>query len=254
MPREWSVQRPWDGRATGVGAAVPPEVRSNNGAADQQRAPQERRYTHRSAPSPLSRADSQNRDPRSQQHAAVPGPAPPSPLPPSSCTRSRTRQTAASTADTSTCGAAQRGGASVQQTAVRQDPMAAAEGGGPGGSCTSGSVAASAVEPEVQELLRAAVRRLRGLRLCENGHEEARLTHLVLGAPRRTLKVRSRARSDTRRALSSAISAGLAKLARHNFVGGLRLPCPNQFAPCAAIWAACGAHHRNTSGQDGPAV
>ena len=60
---------------------------------------------------------------------------------------------------------------------------------GQGGSCTSGSVAASTVQPELQELLRVAVRRLRGLRLCEEGHEEARLTHLVLGAQRRTLKV-----------------------------------------------------------------
>ena len=60
---------------------------------------------------------------------------------------------------------------------------------GQGVSCTSGSVAASAVAPELQDLLRVAVRRLRGLRLCEEGHEEARLTHLVLGEQRRTLKV-----------------------------------------------------------------
>ncbi len=46
-----------------------------------------------------------------------------------------------------------------------------------------------AVEPEVQELARNAVRALRGVRLCAEGHEEGRLTHLVLGQQRRTLKV-----------------------------------------------------------------
>ena len=49
----------------------------------------------------------------------------------------------------------------------------------------------SAVEPEVQELARNAVRALRGVRLCAEGHEEGRLTHLVLGQQRRTLKVPS---------------------------------------------------------------
>jgi len=47
----------------------------------------------------------------------------------------------------------------------------------------------SAVEAEVQELARNAVRSLRGVRLCAEGHEEGRLTHLVLGQQRRTLKV-----------------------------------------------------------------
>ncbi len=46
-----------------------------------------------------------------------------------------------------------------------------------------------AVEAEVQELARNAVRALRGVRLCAEGHEEGRLTHLVLGQQRRTLKV-----------------------------------------------------------------
>jgi hypothetical protein len=49
-------------------------------------------------------------------------------------------------------------------------------------------VAVSSVSPELLELLRVAVRRLRGLRLCEEGCEEARLTHLIIGAQRRTLK------------------------------------------------------------------
>lgn len=46
-----------------------------------------------------------------------------------------------------------------------------------------------AVEGEVQEVARSAVRALRGIRLCAEGHEEGRLTHLVLGQQRRTLKV-----------------------------------------------------------------
>ena len=50
-------------------------------------------------------------------------------------------------------------------------------------------VCVCAVEPEVQELARNAVRALRGVRLCAEGHEEGRLTHLVLGQQRRTLKV-----------------------------------------------------------------
>ena len=48
-----------------------------------------------------------------------------------------------------------------------------------------------AVEAEVQELARNAVRALRGVRLCAEGHEEGRLTHLVLGQKRRTLKVQA---------------------------------------------------------------
>ncbi|KAA6420103.1 MAG: hypothetical protein FRX49_09952 [Trebouxia sp. A1-2] len=54
---------------------------------------------------------------------------------------------------------------------------------------TSGCLGLSCVEPEVQELARNAVRALRGVRLCAEGHEEGRLTHLVLGQQRRTLKV-----------------------------------------------------------------
>ena len=46
-----------------------------------------------------------------------------------------------------------------------------------------------AVEAEVQEVARNAVSSLRGVRLCAEGHEEGRLTHLVLGQQRRTLKV-----------------------------------------------------------------
>lgn len=49
-----------------------------------------------------------------------------------------------------------------------------------------------AVEAEVQEVARSAVRSLRGVRLCAEGHEEGRLTHLVLGRQRRTLKVHPR--------------------------------------------------------------
>ena len=45
------------------------------------------------------------------------------------------------------------------------------------------------MEGEVQEVARNAVRALRGIRLCAEGHEEGRLTHLVLGQQRRTLKV-----------------------------------------------------------------
>ncbi|KAL0035929.1 hypothetical protein WJX77_008231 [Trebouxia sp. C0004] len=54
---------------------------------------------------------------------------------------------------------------------------------------TSGCLGLSCVEPEVQELARNVVRALRGVRLCAEGHEEGRLTHLVLGQQRRTLKV-----------------------------------------------------------------
>lgn len=46
-----------------------------------------------------------------------------------------------------------------------------------------------AVEGAVHEVARNAVRSLRGVRLCSEGREEGRLTHLVLGQPRRTLKV-----------------------------------------------------------------
>lgn len=45
------------------------------------------------------------------------------------------------------------------------------------------------VYPEIGEVARAAVRRLRGMRLCADGGE-ATATHLVVGKDRRTLKVR----------------------------------------------------------------
>ena len=44
------------------------------------------------------------------------------------------------------------------------------------------------------EVVKAAVRRLRGLRLCEDGHEEGAVTHLIIGAERRTIKVPKRLR------------------------------------------------------------
>lgn len=46
-----------------------------------------------------------------------------------------------------------------------------------------------AVEGPVHEVARNAVRSLRGVRLCSEGHEDGRVTHLVLGQSRRTLKV-----------------------------------------------------------------
>ena len=46
-----------------------------------------------------------------------------------------------------------------------------------------------AVDGPVHEVARNAVRSLRGVRLCSEGHEEGRITHLVLGQSRRTLKV-----------------------------------------------------------------
>ena len=48
---------------------------------------------------------------------------------------------------------------------------------------------AGAVPDQVSSLVRRAVKQLRGVRLCTEGREEA-ATHLVLGAERRTLKVR----------------------------------------------------------------
>lgn len=44
------------------------------------------------------------------------------------------------------------------------------------------------------EVVRAAARRLRGLRLCEDGREEGAVTHLIIGAERRTIKVPQRLR------------------------------------------------------------
>jgi hypothetical protein len=42
----------------------------------------------------------------------------------------------------------------------------------------------------VTELAKAAVKRLAGgMRMCVEGHEGGRVTHLVVGAERRTLKV-----------------------------------------------------------------
>lgn len=39
------------------------------------------------------------------------------------------------------------------------------------------------------ELCKSATRRLRGLRLCSEGREDGRVTHLVIGKERRTLKL-----------------------------------------------------------------
>lgn len=39
-------------------------------------------------------------------------------------------------------------------------------------------------------LLQAAVKQLGGARMCVEGYEEGRVTHLIMGAERRTLKVR----------------------------------------------------------------
>ena len=211
MPREWSVQRPWDGRAA-VNAsvlAVPDAPGSPWHASARQKSVLHPRSTRkRHAPSPLGRRDVQHSSEHSPGHDGVvqqrAGAL--SPLPPSSCTRSHARQHAAHlkpaatpAADCWGSGVAGQSQGPALRTALHRRQSAAGEAvvrdrrhaaAGQRGSCTSGSVAASAVEPEVLELLRAAVRRLRGLRLCEDGNEEARLTHLVLGEQRRTLKVR----------------------------------------------------------------
>lgn len=39
------------------------------------------------------------------------------------------------------------------------------------------------------DLVKSAVRRLRGLRLCAEGREDGAITHLVVGKERRTLKL-----------------------------------------------------------------
>jgi hypothetical protein len=46
-----------------------------------------------------------------------------------------------------------------------------------------------AVDPGVQDLCKSAVHRLRGLRLCPEGQEDSKITHLVIGKERRTLKL-----------------------------------------------------------------
>ncbi len=210
VPREWSVQRPWDERPAVVSSvlAMPdaPGSSAQHAATRQKGVSNPRSTRQRHAPSPLGRREVHDSGGHSQGHddTVLSGAAPLSPLPPSSCTRSHARQTtdhlkpaASPAAHPAADGGAGQHRAPVQQTAHHRQRAAAAEEmfedgramPGQRGSCTSGSVAASAVEPEVLELLQMAVRRLRGLRLCEDGHEEARLTHLVLGAPRRTLKV-----------------------------------------------------------------
>jgi len=203
------VQRPWDGRAA-VDATLlarPDAPSSAQHASTRRKGVSHPRSTRqRHAPSSLGRDEVHDNDERSpgREDTALRGAAPLSPLPPSSCTRSHARQNAGHPKPAATPAAkhAAAGGAGqheapLQQAAPHRQRAAAAETTvedgrdmpGQRGSCVSGSVAASAVEAEVLELLRVAVRRLRGLRLCEDGHEEARLTHLVLGTPRRTLKV-----------------------------------------------------------------
>ena len=179
VPREWSVQRPWDGRAAVRSSvlAMPDAPGSAQHASTRQKGVSQPRSTRqRPAPSPLGGKDVRNRGGNLQGHD---GPvlreaAPLSPLPPSSCTRSHARQNAAHLKPAPTLAAkyAKRGIAAQHEgpmgrTAPQRQRTAAAEATvqdphempGQRGSCTSGSVAASAVEPEVQELLRAAVRR-----------------------------------------------------------------------------------------------
>ena len=174
VPREWSVLRPWDGRDAAsrspprpvpADASEPLEGSAQNGG------PQLRRALRRSAPSPLggiTEIGAGHGGP--QRRSAAQSSA--SPLPPSSCTRSRARQLELRS----------------QPVATEMTDHAAGRASWVGSGPVSGSVAVSSVDPELLELLRVAVRRLRGLRLCEDGSEEARLTHLVLGAQRRTLK------------------------------------------------------------------
>ena len=45
------------------------------------------------------------------------------------------------------------------------------------------------VDPGVVDLVKSAVRRLRGVRLCSEGREDGAITHLVIGKERRTLKL-----------------------------------------------------------------
>jgi hypothetical protein len=66
-------------------------------------------------------------------------------------------------------------------------------GGGSSGSSggrQAGYLAWTSVGSAVPELARSAAKQLPGgIRLCVEGHEEGRLTHLLMGAERRTLKL-----------------------------------------------------------------
>jgi hypothetical protein len=68
-------------------------------------------------------------------------------------------------------------------------PAPAAAAAAPAAPAARGFLATTAVGSSVAELTRAATRRLRGLRQCAEGAEDGAVTHLVVGAERRTLKV-----------------------------------------------------------------
>ncbi|GAB4817885.1 hypothetical protein N2152v2_004931 [Parachlorella kessleri] len=61
---------------------------------------------------------------------------------------------------------------------VMSDTELATDGIGP----LQGYIAVTSVDPGVVELCKSAVRRLRGLRLCSDGHEDGKITHLVVVA------------------------------------------------------------------------
>ena len=180
VPREWSVLRPWDRHEAASCSPARPACANKHEPAEgfaRNDAPPRQRVLRNSALSPLGGiAKSCGGDDGLQLRSAAQEAVPSPPLPPSSCTRSRARQLALHPHPFAV---------PVQESAAFPEP-------GGGGGPVSGSVAVSSVGPELLELLRVAVRRLRGLRLCEEGCEEARLTHLVIGAQRRTLKASSR--------------------------------------------------------------
>jgi hypothetical protein len=63
-------------------------------------------------------------------------------------------------------------------------------GSGSGGGRQAGYLAWTSVGSAIPELARAAAKQVPGgMRLCVEGHEEGRVSHLLLGADRRTLKL-----------------------------------------------------------------
>lgn len=51
-----------------------------------------------------------------------------------------------------------------------------------------GHIAVTSTTSSVMDLVKSAVRRLRGIRICPDGQEESSMTHLIIGDEKRTLK------------------------------------------------------------------
>jgi hypothetical protein len=205
LPEPWTAARPWDGagaagkagKARGGAAPRPSRFASQAQAQEQERAQEpaaaeeaaevpETQPEEAPAAAALEEAEAPSAAPRCGGRRAAAAKANKAAPPPAKAKATKKAPAANPKAAKAATPAAPAAKPKAAAKAAAPAAPAAAAAAAP---AARGFLATTAVGSSVAELTRAATRRLRGLRPCAEGAEDGAVTHLVVGAERRTLKV-----------------------------------------------------------------